>query len=107
MRKTLGSTEQRIPLPSYRVTLHGHLPPPPPDSEVQPRGFYVTRVVEATSAAEAGVAAMRLLHAEQKFTRMASSYGQAPDLQVDEVEMAPGSDALAVNRSGYLFYEDD
>jgi hypothetical protein len=94
-------------LPSYRVTIHGHLPPPPLDSEVQPRGFYVTRVVEATSATEAGAAAIQLLHAEPKFTRMAGSYGQAPDLEVGEVELAPDSDAWAVNRSGYLFYEDD
>ena len=83
------------------------MPPAPLGSEVQLRGFYVTRVVEATSAAEAGAAAIRLLHAEPKFTRMAGSYGQAPDVQVDEVELAVGSDAPAVNSSGYLFYEDD
>ena len=94
-------------MPSYRVTVHGHLPSPPPDSEVQLRGFYVTRVVEAPSAAEAGAAAIQLLQAEPKFTRMANSYGQAPDLQVDECELAPGSDAVAMNRSGYLFYEND
>ncbi len=105
-RKT-RSTKWRVPLPSYRVTLHGHLPPSPPDSEVQLRGFYVTRVVDAASAAEAGAAAIRLLHTESKFTRMADAYGQAPEIQVDEVDLAPGSDALAVNRSGYLFYEDE
>ena len=94
-------------MPSYRVTLHGHLPPPPPDSEVQLRGFYVTRVVEAATAVEAGAAAIQLLHVEPKFTRMASSYGQVPDLQVDKIELAIGSAAREVNHSGYLFYEDD
>ena len=67
----------------------------------------MTRVVEAAGVAEAGAAAIQLLHAEPKFTRMAGSYGQAPDLQVDEVVLAVGSDAEAVNRSGYLFYEDE
>jgi hypothetical protein len=38
---------------------------------------------------------------------MAAGYGQAPELQVDEVELAPHSDAPAVNRSGYIFYEDE
>lgn len=94
-------------MPSYRVTVHGHLPPPAPDSEVQPRGFYGTRVVEAPSAAEAGAAAIQLLQDEPKFTRMAKSYGQAPDLQVDRCELAPVCDAPAVNRSGYLFYENE
>jgi hypothetical protein len=94
-------------LPSYRVILRGHLPPSPPDSEVQPRGFLVTRVVEANSAVEAGAAAIRLLYSEPKFARMAKAYGQAPEIQVDESELAPGSDGLSVNRSGYLFYEDD
>jgi hypothetical protein len=89
------------------VILHGHLPPAPPDSQVQPRGFYVTRIVEATGAPEAGAAAIRLLHTEPKFTRMAGNYGQAPDLQVHEIEPAPGRDPRAVNRSGYLFYEDE
>jgi hypothetical protein len=88
------------------VILRGHLPPPLPDSEVQARGFFVTRVVDANSPAEAGAAAIRLLQAEPKFTRMAGAYGQAPDIQVDEVELAPASDPLAVNRGGYLFYED-
>jgi hypothetical protein len=74
---------------------------------VQLRGFYVTRVVEATTATEAGAAAIQLLQSEPKFTRMAGSYGQAPDLQVDEVQPAPAGDARDVNRSGYLFYEDD
>jgi hypothetical protein len=65
-------------------------------------------VVEATSATAAGAAAIQLLHAEPKFTRMAGAYGQAPDVQVDEVLLAAGpSDAPAVNRSGYLFYDDD
>jgi hypothetical protein len=94
-------------LPSYRVTLRGHMPPPPPGSEVQLRGFFVTRIVDASSPAEAGAAAIRLLQAEPKFTRMAGAYGQAPDIQVDEVEFAPASDPVAVNRSGYLFYEDE
>lgn len=94
-------------MPSYRVILRGHLPPPLPHSEVQPRGFYATRIVDATSAAEAGAAAIQLLHGESKFTRMAGVYGQAPDIQVDEVELASGSDSQTANRSGYLFYEDD
>jgi hypothetical protein len=83
------------------------MPLAPPDSEVQPRGFFVTHIVEASSPPEAGAAAMRLLHTESKFTRMAAGYGQAPELQVDEVELAPHSDAPAVNRSGYIFYEDE
>jgi hypothetical protein len=83
------------------------MPPPPPDSEVQLRGFFVTRIVEASSPPEAGAAAIRLLHTEPKFTRMAAGYGQAPELQVDEVEPAPNSDAAAVNRSGYVFYEEE
>lgn len=66
-------------MPTYRVTLHAHLPPSPPASELQLGGF----------------------------TRMAGTYGQAPEIQVDEVELSPGSDAPVVNRSGYLFYEDD
>jgi hypothetical protein len=94
-------------VPSYRVVLHGRLPPSPPDSEVQLRGFFVTRVVEADSSAEAGAAAIRLLHAEPKFVRMAEAYGQAPEIQVDESGPAPEADGPAVNRSGYLFYEDE
>ncbi len=89
------------------MVLHAHLPPSPPDSDVQLRGFYVTRLVEATGALEAGAAAIRLLQTEQKFTRMASAYGHAPELLVDEVELAPGSDPMVVNRSGYLFYENE
>ena len=92
---------------TFRVVLRGHLPPSPPDSEVRLRGFFVTRIVDASSPTDAGAAAIRLLQAEAKFIRMAGAYSQAPELQVDEVELAPGSDALAVNRSGYLFYEDD
>jgi hypothetical protein len=61
------------------------MPPGPPHSEVQLRGFSVSRIVEATSATEAGAAAIRLLHTEPKFTRMASAYGQAPELQVEAV----------------------
>lgn len=94
-------------MPGFRVTLHGRLPPPRPDSETQLRGFYVTRLVDVPSALEAGVAAIQLVHAEAKFTRMAGAYGQAPEIQVHRVEPAPGSDAAAVNRSGYLFYEDE
>ena len=87
--------------------LRGYLPPSPPGSEVHPRGFYVTRVVDASSPIEAGSTAIQILHSEPKFTRMAVAYNQAPELQVDEVELAPESDALAVNRSGYVFYEDE
>jgi hypothetical protein len=99
--------EAEIGVPSYRVVLHGRLPPNPPDSEVELRGFLVTRIVEADSMAEAGAAAIRLLHAEPKFVRMAEAYGQAPEIQVDESEPAPGADGAVVNRSGYLFYEDE
>ena len=67
----------------------------------------MTRIVDASSPTDAGAAAIRLLQTEAKFIRMAGAYSQAPELQVDEVELAPGSDALAMNRSGYLFYEDD
>lgn len=94
-------------LANFRVVLRGHMPPSPPDSEVQLRGFYVTRIVDAASPSEAGAAAMRLLHTESKFTRMSGAYGQAPELQVDKVEPAPDSDPQAVNRSGYVFYEDE
>ena len=68
-------------LASFRVILRGHLPTSPPDSDVQLRGFYVTRIVHASSATEAGAAAIRLLHTEPKFTRMAGAYSQAPELK--------------------------
>jgi hypothetical protein len=38
---------------------------------------------------------------------MASAYGQAPELQVEPVGLDTDGDVQAVNRSGYLFYEDD
>jgi hypothetical protein len=91
----------------FRVTLLGQMPPSPPDSEIQLHSFRVSRIVDAAHASEAGPAAIRLLHTEQKFTRMASAYGEAPELEVEEVEPDPDADVHAVNRSGYLFYEDD
>lgn len=91
----------------YRVTLLGEMPPGPPDSDVQLRVFRVSRIVDAANATEAGPAAIRLLHTEPKFTRMASAYGETPELEVEEVEPAPDADVQAVNRSGYLFTEDD
>ena len=91
----------------FRVTLLGYMPESPPDSQVELRSFRVTRVVEAINAAEAGAAAIRLLHAEAKFTRMTGAYGEAPELEVDEVTLDPDADIQAVNRSGYLFFEDD
>ena len=94
-------------LARFRVTLLGYMPESPPDSEVELRSFRVTRVVEAANAAEASTAAMRLLHAEPKFTKMADAYGEAPELEVDEVTLDPDADAQAVNRSGYLFFEDE
>lgn len=91
----------------YRVTLFALMPPSPPDAEVQLHSFRVSRLVDATNATEAGVAAIRLLQTESKFTRMAGAYGEAPDLEVDEVVPDPDGDIQAVNRSGYLFYEDE
>lgn len=94
-------------LARFRVTILGYLPESPPDSEVELRSFRVTRIVEATTATEAGTAAIRHLQAESKFARMADAYGEAPELEVDEVTLDPEADTQAVNRSGYLFFEDE
>jgi hypothetical protein len=67
----------------------------------------VTRIVTAESAAEAGGVAISLLQTERKFVRMAAMYGHAPDLAVSEIALAPHSHIEQVNRSGYVFNEDD
>lgn len=92
-------------MPYYRVVLHAFLPPSPPASDLDLRGFYVTRVVDATGEAEAGAAAIRLVQAEPKFSRMAEAYGAAPELQVYRLEPDPASDPFTANRSGYVFHE--
>jgi hypothetical protein len=93
---------------SYRVLLRGHLAAAPPDSEVQPRGFYVTRIVTASDAAEAGRRALEPIQAEPKYRTLVESYkGRAPDIAIEEVVQAPSRDQQAVNRSGYVFYEDE
>jgi hypothetical protein len=95
-------------LPNYRVLLRGHLAPAPLASELQPRGFYVTRIVTASDATGAGRRALQLVQTESKYERLVESYhGRAPDLAVEEVIEAPSSDQQAVNRSGYVFYEDE
>jgi hypothetical protein len=94
-------------MPYYRVVLHAFLPPSPPGSDLDLRGFYVTRVVDAAGEAEAGAAAIRLVHGEPKFARMAEAYGAAPELQVYRLEPDPAGDPLAANRSGYVFHEGD
>ena len=83
------------------------MPPSPPDSEVELRSFRVSRIVDAANGTEAGAAAIRLLHTEPKFMRMADAYEQAPDLEVEEVRPDPDGNLEAVNRSGYLFFEDE
>jgi hypothetical protein len=95
-------------LQNYRVLLRGHLAPAALDSEFQPRGFYVTRIVTASDATDAGIRALQLVQAEPKFRTLVQSYrGRAPDLAVEEVTEAVSSDRQAVNRSGYVFYEDE
>jgi hypothetical protein len=90
------------------VLLRGHLPPAPAGSEVQPRGFYVTRLVTAIDPTDAGSAAIQLLQAEPKYQRLADAYpGSAPELAVEEVSAAPQSHLETVNRSGYVFFEDE
>jgi hypothetical protein len=71
---------------------------------VQPRGFYVTRLVTAADSNAAGSQAIQLLQAEPKYQHLAKSYiGSAPDLAVEEVSAASESHAEAINRSGYTF----
>lgn len=94
-------------MPYYRVVLHAFLPPSPPQSDLDLRGFYVTRVVDAAGEAEAGAAAIRLVHGEQKFTRMAEAYGAPPELQVYRLEQDPSGDPVTANRSGYVFHEGE
>jgi hypothetical protein len=75
---------------------------------VQPRGFYVTRLVTAADSTAAGSKAIQLLQAEPKYQHLAKSYvGSAPDLAVEEVSAAPESHTETVNRSGYIFFEDE
>jgi hypothetical protein len=108
MRQSLDSTKEEWFLLQFRVLLRGHLAPAPPGSEVRPRGFYVTRVVRATDPIQAGMAAIQLLQAEPKYQHLASSYrGDSPELAVEEVSAAPESEAGSVNRSGYVFFEDE
>jgi hypothetical protein len=78
------------------------------DSELQPRGFYVTRIVTASDATDAGRRALQLVQAESKYQNLVESYrGRAPDLAIEEIAEAPSSDQQAVNRSGYVFYEQE
>jgi hypothetical protein len=78
------------------------------DSEVQPRGFYVNRIVTASDATDAGRRALHLVQTEAKYRTLVEAYGgRAPDMAVEEVAEAPLSDQQAVNRSGYVFYEDE
>jgi hypothetical protein len=104
----LDSTKKECLLTQFRVLLRGHLPPAPADSEVQARGSYVTRLVTAMDPTDAGSAAIQVLQAEPKYQRLANSYPEgAPELAVEEVSAAPESHAESVNRSGYVFFEDE
>jgi hypothetical protein len=75
---------------------------------VQLRGFYVTRIVSAADPTDAGSTAIQLLLGEPKYQRLAGAFvGGAPELAVEEVSAAPESHARTVNRSGYIFFEDE
>ena len=90
------------------MLLRGHLAPASLDSELQPRGFYVTRIVTASDVTDAGRRALQLVQTESKYQKLVESYsGQAPDLAIEKVSAAPSSDEQAVNRSGYVFYEHE
>ena len=94
-------------MPLYRVVLHAFMPPSPAESDLDLRGFYVTRVVDAADEAGAGAEAIRLVQGESKFVRMADAYGAAPELQVYHLELDPAGDPVTANRSGYVFHEGD
>ena len=94
-------------MPLYRVVLHAFMPPSPPASDLDLRGFYVTRVVDAADEAGAGAEAIRLVQGESKFVRMADAYGAAPELRVYRLELDPAGDPVTANRSGYVFHEGD
>jgi hypothetical protein len=88
--------------------MRGHLTPAPSESELQPRGFYVSRVVNASDATDAGQRAIQLLQSEAKYKKLVQSHGgQAPHLQIEEVGEPPSHDDQALNRSGYVFYEHE
>jgi hypothetical protein len=88
--------------------VRGHLGLAPTDSELQPQGFYVTRVVKASNAADAGSRAIRVVQAESKFQKLVHTYnGVAPDLQIEKVTKTISSTEDGVNRSGYVFYESE
>jgi hypothetical protein len=55
---------------------------------------------------EAGAAAIRLVQGEDKFLRLAQTYGEPPELTVDEAEPTAG-DENATNRTGYVFYDNE
>jgi len=106
-RKSLGSTNKGPALPRYRVILHADLPLPPPGSEVQPRGFYVTRIVTAESAAEAGVLQSASCKPSESSCGWLLCTGTHLISLFSEIALAPHSHIEQVNRSGYVFYEDD
>ena len=92
----------------YRVLLEGKGITLPIEGEKPIIGFFATRVVRASSAEQAAVAATALVADLRSVGDYAeSNKGQPPELHVDELERVNFWQAWRIPNKGHAFYSED
>jgi len=87
----------------YRVLINGKNLLFDVDGDRQKMGFYVTRLVEAETYAQAEQAALNLINQSEKLRGVLNSLADPPVFDVEEIDEV---DSLADNKIGFAFYRE-
>lgn len=91
----------------YRVIVHGRMTPVGSANGPQERGFYLPVMVHASSASEAGIAALDAAANDPRVDALCEQWQSSrPDLEVDGTILLDVSSDSAEHRLGMVVYDE-